>query len=208
MIAAIEIQLDSFFFAVSASRKILVGILIPYDAYIQLKRTEDVFQILLGRVGHDLVHIVASTQLDITLHYRLGRCVFLRPIQRRIHLQSADQVITLTLGLGEHHDVPGMQSVERGEGDPDTWAGIVVFPFFCWFAFHFFKFVVLYVVNDYYTPYTTPQTSSPPLESTLYADSPMHSGGPYLPKYVERHPAAYPSCSFRLPALSFLPTFR
>src|SRR5690606_14205716 len=108
VVAAIEVQLDPFFLAVSASRKILVGVLIPYDAYIQFKRPEDILQVLFGRVGHYLVHVLAATQLYIAFYHRLTRSIFIWAIQRWIHLQSTDQVITLPLRFGKHHDMSSM----------------------------------------------------------------------------------------------------
>lgn len=98
--------------------KVAVLVLVADNAHVELEGAEDVLEVLLGRVRHDLVDVLAAGQLDAALDDGLGRRVLLGTVQRGVHLQAADQVVALALRIGEHHDVPGVQQIERRERDP------------------------------------------------------------------------------------------
>src|SRR5690606_1835797 len=105
VIPAVEIQLNALLLTIFASRKVFVPIFIAHNADIDFKGTQDILQILLGDVRHNLVYIYTATKLYIALDNGLRRLIFFRTVQGWVQLQTTDQVIALALGLGEHHDM-------------------------------------------------------------------------------------------------------
>src|SRR5690606_7951243 len=109
MITAVEVKLNAFLFTVFSTRKVTVFILFTHNTDVNFERTQDIFQVLLRRVRYNLIYIFTASQLDVSFYHRLSRCIFLRPVQSRIYLQTTNEIIALSLSLFQHHDMTGMQ---------------------------------------------------------------------------------------------------
>src|SRR5690606_30883499 len=60
MVSFVIIECDAFFFAIGFARKILILIFFPNNSHVYFKRAQDIFQVLLRSIRHNLIYMLAG----------------------------------------------------------------------------------------------------------------------------------------------------